>query len=177
MEQYRNDPSVEGLLFSYIHFYGSYRFIGNSRRWYRREIRIVRPDQAIQSWGDAQGFRKHGKKLHVKLIPAHIYHYGWVKPPNIQQLKQQHFNKYWHSDAWMKSNIPEIAEYDYNNGGKLAPFTGTHPSVMHDRVANAFWNFAYHPEKIRQSTKERLLENVERWTGWRIGEYKNYIKL
>ena len=35
MERWKNYPEVEGLLFSYLHFYGSYDFIGDSRRWYR----------------------------------------------------------------------------------------------------------------------------------------------
>jgi hypothetical protein len=40
---YKDTSEVEGLLFHYNHFYGSYQYIGDSRRWYRREIRIVRP--------------------------------------------------------------------------------------------------------------------------------------
>ena len=105
MFYYKDTNAVEGFLFNYKHFYGSYNYIGNSRRWYRREIRIVRPNIGIRSWGDAQGFRINGKKLHVKLIDASIYHYGWVKPPEIQQLKQKTFNKLWHSDEWIDQHI------------------------------------------------------------------------
>jgi glycosyltransferase involved in cell wall biosynthesis len=174
MERYLPQRDVEGLLFHYKHFYGSYRYIGNSRRWYRREIRVVRPDIGVQSWGDAQGFRIHGKKLQVKLIDACVYHYGWVKPPAIQQLKQQHFNKLWHSDEWMKTHIADVAEYDYTNGGKLEIYSETHPPVMQERVAKEYWNFSYSPEKVSQSFKERFLDAVESKTGRRIGEYRNY---
>ncbi len=93
LEKYKNDAETEGLILNYLHFYGSYNFIGDSRKWYRKEIRIVRNDKSIRSYRDAQGFRKEGKKLCVRAIPATVYHYGWVKHPKHQQLKQQHFNK------------------------------------------------------------------------------------
>ena len=38
-EKYKDDKSVEGLLFKYLHFYGTFDYIGDSRRWYNREIR------------------------------------------------------------------------------------------------------------------------------------------
>ena len=34
------------------------------------------------AYRDAQGFRKNGEKLKVKLLNASVYHYGWVKSPN-----------------------------------------------------------------------------------------------
>lgn len=42
MEKYLNQPQVEGLLFDYKHFYGSYDYYAHSRRWYRREIRVIK---------------------------------------------------------------------------------------------------------------------------------------
>ena len=70
-----HNEKVDGLLFNYLHFYGSYDFVGTSRKWYRNEIRIIRNNPKIRSYKDAQGFRKAGKKLHVKNINASIYHY------------------------------------------------------------------------------------------------------
>ena len=82
MELWLHDVDTEGLLFRYRHFYGSFDFMGMSRRWYRREIRIVRNNKNIFSYRDAQGFRKKGgtsgKKLTVRFLQAHIHHYGWV---------------------------------------------------------------------------------------------------
>ena len=57
MEKWKDDKKVEGLLFEYKHFYGSYAFLEDSRLWYRREIRIIRNDKHIRSFRDAQGFR------------------------------------------------------------------------------------------------------------------------
>jgi len=69
MQTYLNDSRVDGLLFKYFHFYGTYNFIGAGRQWYRREIRIIRNNKNIISWKDAQGFRfRDGTKLKVKEI-------------------------------------------------------------------------------------------------------------
>jgi len=175
MNLYQNKFEVEGLLFNYKHFYGGYNYIGDSRRWYRREIRIVKPSNKVRSWGDAQGFRIDGRNIRVKLVDASIYHYGWVKPPDIQQLKQKYFNKLWHPDEWVDIHIGETAEYDYRQGGKLRLFEGTHPAVMHNRVHGQNWLFKYDQNKVQESLKEKLLDSVEKKCGWRIGEYKNYI--
>ena len=175
MTLYQNINEVEGLLFHYKHFYGTYQYTGDSRRWYRREIRIVRPSSKVRSWGDAQGFRIDGRKIRVKLIDATIYHYGWVKSPDIQQLKQKYFNKLWHSDEWVDQHIGRIVEYDYYQGGKLKLFEGTHPSVMSERVDNQNWHFRYEQNKVHLLLKEKLLNLIETRYGWRIGEYKNYV--
>ena len=175
MYRYKDVDKVEGLLFNYKHFYGCYNYVGDSRRWYRREIRIVRPQIGVRSWGDAQGFRIDGRKLRVKLIDASIYHYGWVKPPEIQQLKQKSFSKLWHADEWIDRHVGRESEYDYKQGGKLAEFDGSHPSVMTERILKQNWLFKYNPLKIEQSMKEKILGGIESRCGWRIGEYKNYI--
>ena len=175
MERYLTDPMVEGLLFSFVHFYGSYRYVGNSRRWYRREIRIVRNGIGVHSWGDAQGFRIGSRKMSVKLIDASVYHYGWVKPPTIQQRKQKSFNRLWHSDAWVDEHIKQSDEYDYSTGGRLTEFTGTHPAVMKQRINTQNWEYSYDPLKAGEPLKERVLNWYERATGIRVAEYKNYV--
>jgi len=174
MRIYQNDKNVDGLLFKYQHFYGSYDFVGDSRRWYRREVRIIRNDKSIHSWKDAQGFRKAEKKLHVKLIDAYIYHYGWVKHPKHQQLKQKNFNKLWHSDDWVAEKIPNVETFDYAEIDALKKFEGTHPKVMQARIKNINWEFSFDPTQQKMSFKNRILQKIESWTGWRIGEYKNY---
>lgn len=174
MLRYKDDKRVEGLLFNYTHFYGSYDFIGDSRRWYRKEIRIVRNDKNISSYKDAQGFRKNGEKLNVKPIDASVYHYGWVKPPAAQQAKQQSFHKMWHDDEWMKKNIPQVNEFDYSQIDSLAKFTGTHPNVMRERVKRQNWKFTFDPTKKKLSMKTKMLMWVERTFGWKPGEYRNY---
>ncbi|HOY49112.1 MAG TPA: glycosyltransferase family 2 protein [Flavobacteriales bacterium] len=174
MRRWKDDKRVEGLLFNYTHFYGSYDFIGDSRRWYRKEVRIIRPHIGVQSWKDAQGFRIDGKPLKVKESGASIYHYGWVKPPEQQQAKQEYFHKLWHDDQWMKENIPEVAEFDYSSIDSVARFEGTHPSVMQARVDRQNWKVNIDPAKKKLSVRYKFLLFIERLTGWRAGEYKNY---
>jgi glycosyltransferase involved in cell wall biosynthesis len=59
LRRYKDDVRVDGLLFNYRHFYGSYDYVGESFRWYRREIRIIRNDMTIFSYNDAQGVSKN----------------------------------------------------------------------------------------------------------------------
>jgi len=174
MLKWKDHPEVEGLLLNYTHFYGSYDFIGDSRRWYRREVRVIRNDKFIRSYRDAQGFRKEDRPLNVKPADATMYHYGWVKPPEAQQAKQENFNKLWHNDAWVEKNIPKTEGFDYSKIDALARFSGTHPEVMLNRISRQNWQFSFDPTHKRLPFKSRLLHTIEALTGWRIGEYRNY---
>ncbi len=175
MQQYLNDINVDGLLFGYKHFYGSYDYIGESNRWYRNEIRIIRNNSNFYSYGDAQGFRKYNnQKLNVKKIDAKIYHYGWVKHPKYQQAKHNDFNKLWHDDNWINQNIAKREEFDYNNIDSLAIFEDTHPKVMQDRISKANWQFDYDLTYNNYTLKEKIQRFIEKIFGFRIGEYKNY---
>lgn len=171
---YRDDKQVEGLLFGYTHFYGSYDYVGDSRTWYRKEIRIIRNDKSIRSYRDAQGFRKNNEKLQVKPVDAMIYHYGWVKDPRFQQAKQESFQKLWHDDAWVKANVAEANDYDYTIIDSLDRFTGTHPAVMDERLKRMNWTFNWDVKRKRFKLKDRLLYWFEKLTGVRLFEYKNY---
>jgi hypothetical protein len=174
MQKYKDNKKVDGLLFNYTHFYGSYDYVGDSRRWYRKEIRIIKNDKTISSYKDAQGFRKNGEKLKVKPIDAYVYHYGWVKPPEAQQAKQQTFHKLWHNDEWLQQNIPQVNQFDYSAIDSLKHFEGTHPQVMQARIHRMNWKFLFDPTKNKLSFRVKLLMFIEKYTGWNIGEYKNY---
>ena len=177
MQKYAANPSVEGLLFKYEHFFGSYEYVGDSPSWYRREIRIVRKDAHIRSYKDAQGFRKSGRKLFVKQIEAYMYHYGWVKNPYYQVEKAKSFSKYWHNDQWMESKTPELELFDYSEVDSLKLFTGTHPQAMLPRINSQNWKFKFDFKNKKLSFKNKFKAVVEQLTGWRIGEYKNYKKI
>lgn len=173
-EKYATQKEVDGLLFKYEHFYGSYDFVGDSRTWYRNEIRIIRNDKNIRSYRDAQGFRKNGAKLKVKAIDACIFHYGWVKDPRFQQAKQENFHKMWHDDSWVKENVAEANAYDYSMIDSLQKFTGTHPTVMEERLKRMNWNFSWDVSKKKFKLKDWLLYTIEKGTGVRLFEYRNY---
>jgi len=175
MLQYKDDARVEGLLFNYKHFYGSYNFVADSRKWYRKEVRVVRPDRNIRSYKDAQGFRKNGQKLWVKPVEAEVYHYGWVKDPRHQLVKQQEFNKLWHSDQWVEEKYGAEETFKYSENESLVPFKGSHPAVMKARLQRLNWELKLdNKTKKKKRLKHRILHWVEKLTGWRVGEYKNY---
>lgn len=171
---YKDQKEVDGLLFKYEHFYGSYDYVGDSRTWYRNEIRIIRNDKSIRSYRDAQGFRKNGAKLNVKPINAYIYHYGWVKDPRFQQAKQENFHKMWHDDQWVKQNVAEASAYDYSMIDSLKRFKGTHPAVMKERLQRMNWDFRWDESNKKFKLKDWLLYKIEQLTGVRLFEYKNY---
>lgn len=176
MTLYEDSIDVDGLLFEYKHFYGHYKYIGIGRRWYKNEIRIIKNNKHIRSYKDAQGFRTdNDKKLRVKRTGAYIYHYGWVKPPQAQQAKQESFHKMWHDDEWMKKNIATVEEFDYSNIDLLGEYKGSHPKIFEDRIKKANWNFAYDKSKVKTNFKYQFLFWVEKLTGWRVGENRNYI--
>ncbi len=179
MEQCLEQHRVEGLLFHYQHFYGSYDYYAQSRRWYRREVRVLRYQPGVKSYRDAQGFRINNRKLSVKLIDAWIYHYGWVKPPAGLNRKVRNFNRYYQAEEWIEAHFPESDQFDYGNADELFPFSGEHPEVMKERIARSNWKFAINPLQLKKkvSPRRRLLSAIEKIFGTRLFEYRNYRKL
>jgi phosphatidylserine decarboxylase len=161
MLKYKDDKQVDGLLFNYLHFYGNYHHVGSSVQWYSKEIRIIKNDKSIRSYKDAQGFRKSDdSKLRVKLIDAYIFHYGWVKSPKSQQAKQEQFHKMWHND--------------YSIVNALESFNGSHPQVFQKRVNAINWDFTFDKSRVKISLKNKIKLFVQKYTGWQMGEYRNY---
>ena len=182
MQQYKDDERVEGLLFNYHHFYGSYKFIGDGRSWYSKEIRVIRNNPKIRSWLDAQGFRVEGRKLNVKQIDAYIYHYGWVRNPVAMQRKYADFSNLWNEGEAHEQRMKELkmkaTEFDYSNIDSVTLFNGTHPAVMKDLVSKEDWNFDMDvQQKNFKNTKHRLLYFLWKNFGWRPFEYQNYKRI
>lgn len=183
MKNNLDDKRVEGLLFNYHHFYGSYKYLGDGRKWYSKEIRVIRNNKKIKSYRDAQGFRwDDGRKLKVKKVNAFIYHYGWVRNPITMQQKYKDFGKYWGDEEthnkWVKEIEKKSDTFDYSNIDSVTVFNGTHPSVMKDLVATEDWNFEMDIKKKNfKSFKHKLLYFLWQQFGWRPFEYSNYKKI
>jgi glycosyltransferase involved in cell wall biosynthesis len=175
MRTWKDHREVEGLLFKFLHFYGTYGFIADSRRWYRNEIRIVRNDKRIRSYKDAQGFRKSDCKLKVKPLDAYIYHYGWVKHPAVMKTKKREVSRLWHDDRWVEQNYDQSPLFDFSKIDSLDRFTGTHPVAMQARL-NEETSHIVEQDAGRKNfkLKDHLLYQVEKITGYRPFEYKNY---
>ena len=178
--QLLNNNNVEGLLFKYKHFWGDYDHFHISHAWYPNEIRIVKNRRSIQSWGDAQSFRKNGEKVKVAKVNAEIYHYGWVRPPELMQTKKRSFLHY-----WGENDFSTVTHFDYGSLEKVPRFTETHPAVMNDWIAKMNWK-----DQLQYTGKSSVVSKHERFKyrlltfleqkvlgGKQIGGFKNYILL
>jgi hypothetical protein len=174
-KRHKDDKKIQGLLFNYLHFYGTYDYIGDSRKWYSREVRIIRNDKRISAYKDAQGFRIGKSKIKVKPIDAFIYHYGWVKSPVQMKRKILEVRQYWHEDATGYHPDYHANEiFDFNDFDSLKRFTGTHPAVMKTRVDNQHWKIDLDISKRSFNLKNSVLYWIEKKTGFRLFDFKNY---
>ena len=177
LRRLHEDARLEGLLFDYVHFYGSFHTVGTSRRWYRKEVRAVRNRAGVRSWRDAQGFRigagDGARKLKVAPSGGRMFHYGWVRRPEEQTVKLAEFERLYHGDAARERRL--AAGFRYDASEKVRVFEGTHPAPMQEWVAREDWAFEARPRLLRRGhLREDLLDLVEGATGVRVGEYKNY---
>jgi hypothetical protein len=173
-ELHLQDKKVLGLVFGYVHFYGTYDYYGDSRRWYNKEIRIIRNDKRIQSFRDAQGFRINDKRLPSKLIDAQVYHYGWVKNPALMDKKLRTLSTNWMGKA-MKERLDNMqGVFNYDEFDSLEKFHGTHPAVMDKRIREKNWELNVDVTRKRFTPKKYFLYLLEKYTGIRPFTFKNY---
>jgi hypothetical protein len=180
MEDNLPDKEVHGLIFHYLHFYGTYDYFADSRRWYRSEIRIVRNDKMIRSWNDAQGFRwKDARKLKGKFVDATVYHYGWVRPPKKMKEKLEGSKNYWAIDSkHIKTINQSSAEYDYTKSiDSLERFRDTHPAVMQKRLEQLNWHPELSEKKKKLTGKYFFLYWFEKFFNYRPFENKHFIEV
>ncbi|MCV6631130.1 MAG: glycosyltransferase family 2 protein [Flavobacteriaceae bacterium] len=175
MEKYKNNDKVDGLLFNYHHFYGSFDYVGVSSNWYFHEIRVIKNNKNFYSYKDAQGFRKDdNQKLVVAPIDAYMYHYGWVRPPEKMGLKQNNFETLYRSDKVIGKQLPaEQFTYD-THLRELKLFNGTHPKVIQHRIALKNWKFEIDISLNKTSLKDKFKSFLK----FKLGidtYYKNYI--
>jgi hypothetical protein len=185
VDQFNSHPEIEGLLFDYVHFYGSFDVVQQTRSAYRREVRCIRKSSGARSVGDAQSFRKKdGSKLKVAHCGARVFHYGWVRSPEAMKEKTFFFDQLYHGDPSTKDadqKIPHTGDnYRYKRIWGLRPFRGKHPSVMHQRIRNKGWHWDLEnsPRIFKWSdVKKVVLDSIERITGYRLFEYRSYKKV
>jgi glycosyltransferase involved in cell wall biosynthesis len=182
LKAFASDSEVEGLLFDYHHFYGSFEIVQNTRSAYRREVRIVKRSSGAQSVGDAQSFRKKdGTKLHVARVDARIYHYGWVRKPEAMKAKTVFMDSLYHGADSGGAGVPATGNnFEYKRFWGLEPFAGSHPAVMSHRIIEKGWHWDFDSapfQWIVSDLKKIVLDLYERLTGVRLFEYQSYILL
>ncbi len=174
MKDNLNDNSIDGLLFDYVHFYGSYDCVASARNWYRREVRIIRNKRNIVSFADAQGFRYavSNAKVPVAYTGAKIYHYGWVRPIESMRTKTIAMDRLWHGGKKDEEN--KSLKYRAKQYG-LREFRGRHPKIMKERIRKQKWSFNY-DSRISSYREFRYWTSdlIQKLTGLRPFEYKGY---
>lgn len=186
LNRFAADDQVDALAFRWIHFYGSYSHIVESKNWYRREIRAIKKSSGLRSYGDAQGFRvpktKKGgavawSKSRAALSRGHVLHYGWVRPPQVMAKKTEALDRLWHGDA--RDGTQDAANIYVRQFG-LKTYLGTHPACMRPRVeAQGEFDPFKNQAAPRGWKNFRLAATaaIESLTDLRPGEFKNYRSL
>ncbi|MCX7930901.1 MAG: glycosyltransferase family 2 protein [Chlorobi bacterium] len=174
---------VDALLFRWLHFFGSYDYVGVGRQWYRREIRAFRNTGSVISWGDAQGFRQYDargriRKLRARQTEVRIFHYGWVRHPSAFRAKHFALNRLYNDDAWLHAHLPHVEDFP-QHCYELKQYQGTHPAVMHERIEHdRTWTAYFDPtQRPPKPPLIALSDWVEQHTGWRLGEYRNFVEV
>lgn len=164
MELHRADPEVEGLLFRYRHFYGSYDWVHTGRQWYRREVRVIRLDAGLRSWGDAMGF-EHESGRYPRVVwaaDAEVFHYGWARPVEEMRRKQIDFGRlYTEDDEELRRRYTDAERPLFTNSRYLRPFHGSHPRPMLPVIQEAP-SAGRPPGAPQDSLSRRALECLER---------------
>jgi hypothetical protein len=187
MQKYQNDEQVDGLLFPFLHFWGGYNYIRTSRRMHRYEIRAFRNSKYVRAYRDSQGFRiyknrnsyeqglEKGKKLKVINTDLPVYHYHGVRSPHKMKYKAEHFHLYYNEGKPVK--IDDVTDL-LQQVDKLESYNGQHPKIMQHRIESKDWEFVYDPSKaVWRKKKDKIIQPVEDFLGYRFGEYKNYVLL
>ncbi len=173
---------IEGLLFDYKHFYGSYRLYNTGRSFYRNEVRAIRLGIGIKSHNDAKGFRIRDRKLIVKKVDAEIYHYGWARDPEKMIAKTINFHRLWHSEKDLDKIIArQPGNYKMRKNFNLIIFEDTHPKILNNWLEkNKEWSESNYEVWLNSMSNLSILDCllklkaiIERKTWW-IGYNKPY---
>lgn len=171
-----SDPSVEGLLVDFVHFYGSTEWIARSRSWYRREVRVIRLGRQVRSVGDAQGFRigPARRRIQARSSGVRWLHYGWARPLVALRAKREADNALFYQGSDRRMAVAARLPWDVG----LTRFTGTHPALMQPWIADRRERMSpgFAPRRWDLRRLALLLSfGVERLTGWRPFEHRNYV--
>ena len=182
LRQWDRDRRVEGLLADYLHFYGDFDTLATDRHWYRREVRVVRLDREIRSFQDAQGFRvgRDQRRVRARVTGAPMFHYGWARPPQSMRQKFVASKEVFHERAEQLETHAELEALYWTP--LLRQFAGSHPRAAQSwiaaRRAAGTGRAAVGPRRFKLAHLRLYLSDwIERLTGARLFEYRNYVEV
>jgi hypothetical protein len=168
LEDNLNNKKIKGFEFNYIHFFGgyfSYAKKSEKKFFYDKEVRIIRNDKTVISWGDAMGFKDiKGNKIHVEngnailLNSATVYHYGRAKNPASMYKKEKAMEELYNGKIlnffknWVSNFDPRVDKYIYSDFNWL------------ERINKK--NLDFHPEPFRKLAAAQ---------NWDIDDFKNFM--
>ncbi len=168
LEENINDKNVKGFVFDYIHFFGgyfSYAKRSEKRFFYDREVRIIRNDGTVLSWGDAMGFKDlNGVKINIEnknALPLNVnmFHYGRAKNPADMYKKDKEMERLYNFQIinrlknWVSNYDPRIDKYIYSDFGWL------------ERIGRK--NLDFHPAPFRELASKQ---------DWKVDDFKTFLK-
>ena len=173
--KYKDVDEVEAMFFDFFHFYGDTNTLGISG--YRRAPRIIK--SSVRSYAPDGLFfvvmdkNKKGRYPRAVHAGGSVYHYGHVRPKSKMAQKVTDVGQYWGDDD------AQFDGYGQIDSAVLRPFTGTHPAIMQEWVANeGESNFQPDPsyQLTRRDKKVRLKLAIEDRFGLEISK-KHYVDL
>ena len=178
--EWDGDARVEGLLVRYRHFWGNFETLATTRRYYRREVRCVRLGRDVRSFQDAQGFRvgPELRRIRARETDAEMFHYGWARPvPAIGEKYEASKTIF----PWSGERVAAAqARRTLGWMPLLRRFTGTHPRAVQEWIAarEQAPMPALGPKRFRLGFVRYYLSDwIERLTGARVFEYRNYVEV
>lgn len=149
--------TIDGFKFRYLHFYGGYSLVQRPWNWYPSEIRIVRRESRLRSFGDAQTFKAEGGDAFTPLLNAHVFHYGHARHPDMMAKKITYFHRFWHGDEH-GIQTKQVYQLERRN---LTWYWGTHPAAYGTRVAQG-QEWSPQPSKLVPTAFERVVIFTDR---------------
>ena len=156
-----SQSGCDALSFRYLHFWQTHNHIAISKRWYPHEIRAIKLNSPIESWGDAQGFRNYKKIYYTE---ARIFHYGHVREASSYTEKMRAMGKLYHEESEQEKRFEKGLKSSKKN--KCTLYFGTHPPEMKERILRMgdVWELPEKNEIAIVGNKEKysakLLSNI-----------------
>ncbi len=168
LEENIDNKNIKGFVFDYIHFFGgyfSYAKKSERRFFYDKEVRIIRNDGTVFSWGDAMGFKDiNGVKINLEnknalSLNVNMFHYGRAKNPADMYKKDREMERLYNFQIinrlknWVSNYDPRVDKYIYSDFGWL------------ERIDRN--NLDFHPSSFRKLASEQ---------NWEIDDFKTFLK-
>ncbi len=168
LERNLNNNEIKGFVFDYIHFFGgyfSYAKKTEKKFFYDKEVRIIRNDGTVFSWGDAMGFKDiNGMKINIENknaveLNARVYHYGRAKNPIGMYNKDKEMERLYNHNIintlknWVSNYSPRVDKYIYSDFNWL------------ERIDRN--NLGFHPAPFRE---------LARMQDWDVDDFKMFRK-